>query len=100
MQDAWESDVYSYEKDRFLEYTSNEIAAKFRNLNEMAIKELKKIPSLFLYEGFTGNAKIGYITEIYKSINEIRIHFKLQTDIPEFDADIIQTHRIEFDIGK
>ena len=48
---AWDHAGYEYERGRFLEYTSDDIAASFRELKAAQIKALVDLPCLFAYEG-------------------------------------------------
>ena len=62
LEGTWDSGRWALESDRFLEYTHEAIAAKFRALDDPAIAQLKSLPSLFTYEQAIEPARVGRIT--------------------------------------
>ena len=48
---AWDRLGYEYDRGRFLEFTSEDIAVSFRELKNLQIKALTELPCLFAYEG-------------------------------------------------
>ncbi|MEN4752947.1 FRG domain-containing protein [Pseudomonas sp. Ps21-P2] len=59
---AWESPGYLYDRSRFLEYTSDDIAASFQELKEPQLKALMELPCLFAYEGVRESVRVGRLT--------------------------------------
>lgn len=56
---AWESLGYEYDKSRFLEYTSDDIAASFKELKAPQLAALMELPCLFAYEGTRRPMRVG-----------------------------------------
>lgn len=61
---AWDQPGYQYARGRFLEYTSDEIAESFRELQPAQLKALTEIPCLFAYEGTDEPMRIGRIKSV------------------------------------
>ncbi len=80
---AWDRLGYEYDRGRFLEYTSDEIAASFRELKELQIKALTELPCLFAYEGTDESMRVGKLKRV-KLRNDGRLLFVE----PELDARI------------
>ncbi|CAE6856240.1 FRG domain-containing protein [Paraburkholderia domus] len=79
---AWDRPGYEFDRGRFLEYTSDEIAARFRELKEPQIKALTELPCLFAYEGTDEPMRVGWLKRI-KLRNDGRLFIE-----PEFDARV------------
>lgn len=60
-ENAWDQPGYQYARGRFLEYTSDEIAESFRELQPAQLKALTEIPCIFAYEGTDQPMRIGRI---------------------------------------
>ena len=56
---AWESLGYEYDKSRFLEFTSDDIAASFKELKAPQLAALMELPCLFAYEGTRRPMRVG-----------------------------------------
>lgn len=56
---AWEQTGYEYDRSRFLEYTSDDIAASFQALKDPQLKALMDLPCLFAYEGTSHPMRVG-----------------------------------------
>ncbi|MCW5641528.1 MAG: FRG domain-containing protein [Rhodoferax sp.] len=80
-QGAWDDGVYSFDRGRFLEFTTDEIAARFRDLKDKQITVLCHLPSLFMYEGSTEPVRLGKLTTLEVRGRLLRIKF-------EFDANV------------
>jgi hypothetical protein len=80
---AWDRPGYEYERSRFLEYTSNEVAASFRELKADQLKALEGLPCLFAYEGTTQPMRVGRLKSV-KPRQEGRLLFIA----PELDPAI------------
>ena len=76
--DVWSKDddhVFFY-RDRFLEYTPDNLKEQFEKLDEEAIKRLTALPTLFCYEHDYVSARIGRITNVDVTPQSLRIYFK------------------------
>jgi hypothetical protein len=60
----WERPGSEYPRGRFLEYTSDEIASRFRELKSRQIAALMKLPCLFAYEGTDQPMQVGWLKEL------------------------------------
>lgn len=89
---AWDRPGYEYARGRFLEYTSDDIAAKFQKLEDPQIETLMDLPCLFAYEGTDEPMRVGRL----KSIKSRASGYQLYVE-PEFDPQIppIPYERIE-----
>lgn len=58
---AWDQPGYEYDKSRFLEYTSDDIAASFKELKEPQLAALMELPCLFAYEGTRQPLRVGRV---------------------------------------
>jgi hypothetical protein len=79
---AWDSGFYEFDKSRFLEYTTEDIAFALKELSNSHIENLKSYPSLFAYEGRDSDVRIGYLTSIKEHGRNLLIEFEFQQDIP------------------
>lgn len=80
---AWDQPGYEYERSRFLEYTSDDIAASFRELKAAQIEALMTLPCLFAYEGRSQPMRLGRLRSV-KLRNAGRVLFVA----PEFDPAV------------
>lgn len=80
---AWDNPGYEYERSRFLEYTSDEIAASFRELKAAQIKALEDMPCLFAYEGTSEPMRVGRLKSV-----KLRSDSRLLFVVPEFDLSV------------
>ena len=80
---AWDQPGYEYERSRFLEYTSDDIAASFRELKAAQIETLLSLPCLFAYEGTNEPMRVGRLKSV-KLRNDGRLLFVA----PEFDPAV------------
>jgi ADP-ribose pyrophosphatase YjhB (NUDIX family) len=96
---AWDSRHYEYPRDRFCEYTSEALKARFSTLTPQAIKELKAIPSLFAYEGAKDDTRIGYIRRISDRGRAIYIEFEFEHTIPAIPFAKLEPLRLSLDLG-
>lgn len=80
---AWDQPGYEYERSRFLEYTSDDIAASFRELKAAQIKALVDLPCLFAYEGASEPMRVGRLKSV-----KLRSDGRLLFIAPEFDPAV------------
>ena len=67
-------------KDRFLQYTEDPIKEQFQSLDQDAIKTLKSLPAIFATEQEVTDARIGKITDVKVSSNNLRVKYKFDED--------------------
>lgn len=88
---AWDSAFYKFDRSRFLEYTTDELASTFKKLTPTAIEVLKTIPCLFAYEESTGgDVRIGTLKEIKERGRDILIEYEFDENIPPLHYDAIK----------
>lgn len=80
---AWDAPGYEYSRSRFLEYTSDEIATSFRQLQELQIKALLELPCLFAYEGTDEPVRVGRLKSVKLRENGSILYIQ-----PVFDPQI------------
>jgi len=80
---AWDLAGYEYPRGRFLEYTSDEIAASFRQLKDAQLKTLTELPCLFAYEGTDEPMRVGRLKAVKLRNNGSLLYIQ-----PEFDSQI------------
>lgn len=86
---AWELPGYEYSRSRFLEYTSDEIAFSFRQLESLQLKALTELPCLFAYEGTDEPMRVGRLKTVKLRNNGSVLYIQ-----PELDPRI---HPIPFE---
>jgi len=88
----WDLPGSEYPRGRFLEYTSEEIASRFRELKTRQITALTKLPCLFAYEGTDQPMRVGRLKEV-----KLRGGGRTLYIVPEIDPQIapIPFDRIE-----
>ncbi len=80
---AWDRLGYEYDRGRFLEFTSEDIAVSFRELKNLQIKALTELPCLFAYEGSDEPMRVGRLKKV-----KLRNDGKILYIEPEFDASV------------
>lgn len=94
---SWDSGVYECDRSRFLEYTTDELYHRFKDLTKENIEDLKSIPCIFAYEG-KYPIKIGRLTSIEPRNRVIRIKYEFYK-IKEIDFSLIEPILMELDIS-
>jgi FRG domain len=97
---AWDLPGYEYERSRFLEYTSDDIAASFRELKAAQIKALVDLPCLFAYEGTSEPMRVGRLKGV-KLRNDGRLLFvapELDPAVPPIAFAVIKPLQAALDI--
>ena len=97
---AWESLGYEYDRSRFLEYTNESLAEKFKTLGAEQIEYLKNIPCIFAYEGFRGGVKIGRLMDIRERGKTIVIEYEFHPRIQAIPHEQIEQISTLLDIRK
>lgn len=96
--DAWKDKGYVYDRGRFLEYTSDEIAASFRELNNPQIEVLKAMPCLFAYEGTDEPMHIGRLKVVKLRDRQLYIEPEIDHTIAPIPFEAIKPIQLTLDI--
>lgn len=91
--------AFELERGRFGEYTSEKLMKRFGPLKPAAIKKLKAIPTLFVYENLVGGARVGSLTEIRERNRHVLIEFQFDEQIAPFPAETLKSLLLRLDIG-
>lgn len=97
-ENAWEATSYRYLRNRFLEYTVEDIAEHFQVLDEDNLEALKSYPCIFAYEGADSNFKIGKITSIKRRAGALEIEYEFDERITSRKFSEIKQYREALDI--
>ncbi|GKV79125.1 hypothetical protein PEC106568_42980 [Pectobacterium carotovorum subsp. carotovorum] len=87
---TWDEKFYEFDRSRFLEYTTESIAAIFQSLTPDLIETLKGYPCLFAYEGDTNDLRIGKLNSIKERGRKIFIEFELDENTPPIPFEKIK----------
>lgn len=71
---------FNIPKDRFLQYTEDHIKEQFQSLDQDTINRLKNLPTIFATEDEVTDARIGRITDIKVSSNNLRVKYTFDKD--------------------
>ncbi|WP_244131651.1 FRG domain-containing protein [Burkholderia multivorans] len=80
---AWDRLGYEYDRSRFLEYTSDDIAVSLRELKSPQIQALMELPCLFAYEGTDEPMRVGRLKKVKLRNNDRLLYIE-----PDFDPDV------------
>ena len=94
---AWDGQGYEYDRSRFLEYTPDDVVARFKDLKSRQLESLRKLPCLFAYEG-EGPMRVGRLLSIKLRGRALFIEFELDRSIPEIPYEAIAPIRTLLDI--
>lgn len=96
----WEKEGATFEVSRFLEFTDDDIKARFNlPLSQERIDELMAMPTLFAYEFHNDvPARVGRITELRVRGSSIRIRFEFDPSIPPLAVDQLRQIAWELDL--
>lgn len=95
---AWDGTGYEIPFGRFLEYTDDDTASRFRELGNKQIEALKKIPCLFAYEGKTHAMRVGRLTRVRLRERMIYIEWAFDRTIPPIEFASIRPYQGALDI--
>ncbi len=71
---------FTIPKDRFLQYTEDNIKEEFQSLDQGVIERLKSLPTIFATEDEATDARIGKITDIKVSSHAVKAKYKFDED--------------------
>ncbi|TLP70243.1 FRG domain-containing protein [Pseudomonas nitroreducens] len=97
---AWDAPGYEYDRSRYLEYTNESLAEKFKSLTSEQVEHLKNIPCLFAYEGFKSEIKIGRLTEIRERGKTLFITYEFHPRIQSIPPSKIEEISALLDIRR
>lgn len=95
---TWDSREYAYARERFCEYTSDELKNQFHSLDPAAIKALLAMPCLFAYEGNMHPMRVGHVKRISDRGTTIYFEFDLAHEIPAIPFSEIDKLKLPLDI--
>lgn len=97
---AWDLPGYEYERSRFLEYTSDEITASFRELKAAQIKALVDLPCLFAYEGTSEPMRVGRLksVKLRSDGRQLFVAPEINPAVPPIPFDAIEPLQSALDI--
>lgn len=103
-EEEWQGSSAIFDHGRCVrkhEYTEPSIAEKFGALDDAAIAELKRFPTIFAYEDFRGlDPKFGLIREVTVRREQVRIEYEIIPVAPFLTAADFEALTFELDIGK
>jgi len=73
-----DAEYVDFSKDRFLEYTDEDVKEKFKNLDDATKSKLLKLPTLFATEQEKADTRVGKITKIEEEPRNLRIYFTFE----------------------
>lgn len=94
---AWDGIGYEYDRSRFLEFTPDDLAERFKDLKSAQLSALQQLPCLFAYEGKEA-MRVGRLVAIKVRGRSIFIEFELDHDIPPIEYKAIHPIRSLLDI--
>ncbi|WP_430391676.1 FRG domain-containing protein [Dyella sp. 20L07] len=97
-RNAWSRTTYEFDRSRFLEYTSDDIATRFKELTPDQVTVLKGIPSLFAYEGTSEPMRVGKLRNIAVNGRNVRIKFEFDEAIAPIPFELVKPLQLDLDI--
>jgi hypothetical protein len=94
---AWDGGGYEYDRGRFLEYTPDHVATRFKDLKGRQLEALQKLPCLFAYEG-KQPMRVGRLVSIELRGRALLIEFELDRNILPIPYEAIDPIRLLLDI--
>lgn len=95
---AWDGRGYEFQRSRFLEYTSEDTASRFKELGPQQLEALLKMPCLFAYEGKTHPLRVGRLIRLQLRDSMIYIEWKFDPGIRPIPFTRIAPHQAALDI--
>jgi hypothetical protein len=100
-KDSWAKSPTEFDRSRIaVEYTANEISERYKSLDETAIDELKRFPTLFVTENEKTESRIGRITEIRLRSSNVLISFEFDPIFPPLPKGAIENICTDIDLGR
>lgn len=100
-EEAWNGEPWVIDLSRCLrEYTDNALSERLGALDEAAVSELKRFPTIFAYEAGHGLApKFGVIRDVAKRQGQVRVEYELLPVDPFLSASDLDKLTFELDIS-
>ena len=100
-EEAWNGEPWVIDLSRCLrEYTDNDLSERLSALDEAAVYELKRFPTIFAYEAGHGLApKFGVIRDVAKRQGQVRVEYELLPVDPFLSASDLDKLTFELDIS-
>ena len=95
---AWDQPTYEFDRGRFLEYTSKEIANRFHDLTPRQVTALLKLPCLFAYEGTARAMHVGTLKVIKVVGQSVAIKLEIDRSVPPIPYESIAPYQPFLDI--
>jgi len=96
----WDQPTWIVNSSRYLEYTNNVIAERFRQLSDDVILSLLNLPTLFTYESYLhAPAYVGRITSIERRLQDLKIGFARDPNVPMIQYEALQKMANDLDIS-
>jgi hypothetical protein len=96
-KEAWDGGVEIYSRSRFLEYTPDDIVAKFSKITKEVIEELRQMPCLCAYEG-EYEIRVARVKTIEVETGSVRVEVELNTQISPIPFETFSRHKKRFGI--
>lgn len=100
--DSWNGDPFVIERSRCMskhEYTDEEIAEQFRDLNPVHIRKLCSLPCVFAYEDPNKNPKFGKLREVKGwGSQKLKVEYRVMPCDPFMTAEGLRSLEIRLDI--
>jgi len=97
---AWDKGLCEIDPSRFLEYTDDDIKARLISLDEAAVAELFRLPTLFAYENHLElPARVGFIKDVRVRNRNLRFSFEFDPAFSPVSAKAVSDMQMELDIG-
>ncbi len=101
-EEEWKGVPFQIELSRCVrEYTPASITARYGELDNDAVAELRKIPSIFAYEsGHNLPPKFGFIRDVTNRQGQVRIEYEILAVEPFLSAEDLAQMTFELNIDK
>ncbi|WP_448032754.1 toll/interleukin-1 receptor domain-containing protein [Bradyrhizobium liaoningense] len=99
---AWDGPHWQTDLSRCVrEYTDTAITERLGGLDEQAVLELKRLPSIFAYEAVHQlPPRFGVVRDVVKRQGQVRVEYEIQPMSSFLSAQDLQSLTFELDIGE
>lgn len=99
--ESWRGGPFTFERERFLEHTDEDIQIKYREITDSKINEIIQFPCVFAYESYCElDPLFGFIKEVQIRSKKIKVYY----EVIDLDAFLtwkqIKEIRFELDINR
>jgi hypothetical protein len=97
---VWDKGIGQFDFSRFLEYTDDDIKARFGTFDEQSVHALLGLPALFAYESHCElHARVGTITDLRVRDRGLRISLQFDPAFAPISPDALEDLQMELDIA-